>query len=130
MENHNTDTTEENEEIKNQYITKSLLELGLKPNLKGFNYIKYAIDIYPETISTNKRFNYLYTLIAEKYGVSASSVERAIRTSVESAWYGNIPDNSHDIFSFPYITAEKAPTNTMFIATMAELVKFGRFNKK
>ena len=52
MENHNTDTTEENEEIKNQYITKSLLELGLKPNLKGFNYIKYAIDIYPETIST------------------------------------------------------------------------------
>ncbi len=128
MDNLTLNPTEENKALITQYISRSLLELGLKPNLKGFNYIKDAIVLYPEIIRTNKRFNYLYIVISEKYCVSASSVERAIRLSIESVWLGDKLSLSHDIFGFPYITQDKAPTNTMFIATMAELVKFGKFH--
>lgn len=37
--NQNTLTpTTENETLLMQFVTKSLLELGIKPNLKGFTY--------------------------------------------------------------------------------------------
>lgn len=35
--------TTENESQQVQYISKSLLELGMKPNLIGFAYLKEAI---------------------------------------------------------------------------------------
>ena len=42
-----------------QYITKWLLELGMKPNLKGFIYLKEVIYLHSDIIYTNKRFNYI-----------------------------------------------------------------------
>ena len=78
MNNEMLTTTAENDTLLMQYISKSLLDLGMKPNLKGFNYVKEAIILYPEIIRTNKRFNYIYSVIAENYGTSLKNVERAI----------------------------------------------------
>ena len=120
--------TTENETLLMQFITKSLLELGIKPNLKGFNYLKEAIYLHPDIIYTNKRFNYIYTVIAEKYGVSAGSVTRAISASINISWSCNTLNRSHKLFECAYIDADYPPGNTVFIATMAETVKFRKFN--
>lgn len=128
MENQTLTTAEKKETQLMQYISRSLLDLGMKPNLKGFNYLKEAVYLHSDIIYTNKRFTHIYAVIAEKYGVSASSVERAVRISIESAWLGDNLNLSHDLFGFSYITDEQAPTNSEFIATMSEIVKFGKFH--
>jgi len=115
--------TTENGTLLMQNISKSLLEFGMKPNLKGFNYLKEAIYLHSDIIYTNKRFNCIYTVIAEKYGVSAGSVIRAISASINISWYSNILNRSHKLFESAYIDADYPPINTVFIATMAEVIK-------
>lgn len=117
-----TPITEDNTLLM-QFVTKSLLELGIKPNLKGFKYLKEAIYLHSDIIYTNKRVNYIYTVIAEKFGVSAGSVTRAISASINISWSGNTLNRSHKLFESAYIDADYPPSNTLFIATMAEIVK-------
>ncbi len=105
-----------------QYVTESLIKLGIKANLKGFCYIKEAIIIYPEVIYHNKTIKDIYAEIAETHNVNVISVERAIRTAIESAWYGKNINLSHDLFNFPYIIAERNPTNSELIAAMSEII--------
>lgn len=38
-----------------QYISESMLDLGVKANRKGFIYIKEAIKIYPEIMNASKK---------------------------------------------------------------------------
>lgn len=103
-----------------QYITKLLIELEIKPNLKGFNYLKEAIYLHSVII---------YTVIADKYCASAKNVERSIRTSIEAVWYRNTLNRSHKLFESAYINADYPPSNTIFIATMSEIIKL-TFNKQ
>ena len=103
-----------------QYITKLLIEFGIKPNLKGFNYLKEAIYLHSVII---------YTVIADKYCASAKNVERSIRTSIEAVWYRNTLNRSHKLFESAYINADYPPSNTIFIATMSEIIKL-TFNKQ
>jgi two-component system response regulator (stage 0 sporulation protein A) len=105
-----------------QYVTESLIKLGIKANLRGFCYIKEAIIIYPEVIYHNKTIKDIYAEIAETYNTNVISVERAIRTAIESAWYSNNINLSHDLFNFPYIIAERNPTNSELIAAMSEII--------
>lgn len=103
-----------------QYITKLLIELGIKPNLKGFNYLKEAIYLHSVII---------YTVITDKCCASAKNVERSIRTSIEAVWYRNTLNRSHKLFESAYINADYPPSNTIFIATMLEIIKL-TFNKQ
>lgn len=112
-------TTESNA-LLIQYITKLLIELGIKPNLKGFNYLKEAIYLHSVII---------YTVIADKCCASAKNVERSIRTSIEAVWYRNTLNRSHKLFESAYINADYPPSNTIFIATMSEIIKL-TFNKQ
>ena len=106
-------TTESNALLM-QYITKLLIELGIKPNLKGFNYLKEAIYLHSVII---------YTVITDKCCASAKNVERSIRTSIEAVWYRNTLNRSHKLFESAYINADYPPNNTIFIATMSEIIK-------
>lgn len=112
-------TTESNALLM-QYITKLLIELGIKPNLKGFNYLKEAIYLHSVII---------YTVITDKCCVSAKNVEKSIRTSIEAVWYRNTLNRSHKLFESAYINADYPPSNTIFIATMLEIIKL-TFNKQ
>ena len=123
MDNEILKTTTENDTLLMQYISKSLLDLGMKPNLKGFNYVKEAIILYPEIIRTNKRFNYIYSVIAENYGTSLKNAERSIRTSINILWCSEALNLNHCLFNYSYIDMDYPPSNTVFIATMAEMIK-------
>lgn len=56
-------------------IQKELLYLGIKPNLKGFDYIATAIEMYVSGI----KLTYLYYAVAIVYKTTSSRVERDIR---------------------------------------------------
>lgn len=117
-----TSTVENNTSLM-QYISESLIDSGFRPNLKGFTYIKEAIYIHHVIISTNKAFRDIYAAIAESYGISVGSVERAIKSSIESAWNTDKLNKLHNIFASFCINKEKPPSNSQFIAVMAETIR-------
>lgn len=70
--------------MKNK-IQKVLLELGITPDLKGFNYICRMIEIVKADELNKKSVIGIYQEIAEEYKTTASCVERAIRHAISKA---------------------------------------------
>lgn len=65
----------------------------------------------------------LYPEIAKKYETTASRVERAIRHAIEVAWNrGNI-DAIDDIFGYTISASKAKPTNSEFIAMIADKLR-------
>lgn len=106
-----------------QYISEELLNLGFTPKLKGFIYASEAIYIYLNSSIADYNFKDVLSSIAQKYSITAKSVNSAIKTSIESAWCGNELNIYHELFCCSYIKADYPPTNSEFVATMAEIIK-------
>ena len=91
-------------------ISNIFISIGIPPHIKGYNYLREGIKLAvndPHII--NNVTKGLYPIIGEKFGTTASTVERAIRHAIEVAW------NSGRV----YIGTEK-PTNSEFIALVAD----------
>ena len=75
------------EKMKEMYIADLLKKIGMPAHIKGYMYVKYAIDLVSdkrELISyvTKK----LYPMIAKKFTTTSARCERAIRHSIEVAF--------------------------------------------
>lgn len=111
----------ENTEVK---ISKLFKELGITPAILGHRYLKEAITmvIADETVLHGVT-KILYPEIAKKFDTTASRVERAIRHAIEkSALNANI-DLFEEIFGYTISVNKGKPTNSEFIASVAEYVK-------
>ena len=65
----------------------------------------------------------LYPDIAKKYNTTASRVERAIRHAIEVAWSrGNIESIS-SLFGYTVCMSKAKPTNSEFIAMVADKLR-------
>ena len=106
-----------------QYISETLVNLGFSQKLKGFLYTCDAIYIYLNSSIADYNFKEVLSSIAQKHSITAKSVNSAIKTSIESAWCGNELNIYHELFCCSYIKADYPPTNSEFIATMAETIK-------
>lgn len=106
-----------------QYISENLLDLGFRPRLKGFIYIKEAIYLYISIQIVNSISREVYAQISDKYNVTVTSVDCSIKKSIEAAWYSNELNTSHKLFRCSYIKTDYPPTNSEFIATMAEVIR-------
>ncbi|MBQ7345864.1 MAG: response regulator [Oscillospiraceae bacterium] len=102
-----------------QTITGILLELGLATNRGGFRQIETGVTIFQQdpSISMTKE---LYPQIAAICGGSAASVERSIRTSIHKAWKTKDEHIWRIFFSLGKDSTIPRPTNSQFIATLAE----------
>jgi two-component system response regulator (stage 0 sporulation protein A) len=97
------------EESLETKITKMIQGSGIPPHVKGYLYLKDAIDMaYHDAQSIGSITKILYPTIARKYNTTPSCVERAIRHSIKIAW-----DKK----------GEKKPRNGHYIASMAEQIK-------
>ena len=105
------------------HITESLLKLGFKAALKGYVYTKESIYYYVNTPFVDSMRKDIYTKVAEQHGTSVLSIERAIRNSIINAWDKTCINCTHELFSWSYLTPEFPPSNSEFIATMAEMIK-------
>ena len=61
--------------------------------------------------------------IAKKYGSTSSRVERAIRHSIEVAWTRGKPEVMDKIFGYTIDTGKGKPTNSEFIAMVADRIR-------
>ena len=65
-------------------VEKILIDVGMKPNLLGFEYMADAVMIMVES-KEKKKICDIYRGIGAKRGKTTSSVERAIRSAIATA---------------------------------------------
>ncbi|MBR3760043.1 MAG: hypothetical protein IKK47_03510 [Ruminococcus sp.] len=122
MNNHLT-TSNANNKYLIEYISEFLIDLGIDPELKGFNYIGEAAVMFPDIIRSNKSVKDLYRIIGEIYDTSPKRVERLIRMSLEAAWYSDKINLSNKIFDSQYFNEQNIPSNARFIAAVSEIIR-------
>ena len=102
-------------------ISNLFISVGIPAHIKGYQFLREAIKMTienPDIInSITKR---LYPSIAERYGTSASKVERAIRHAIEVAWNRGKIENINNIFGIKIYSPNEKPTNGEFIALIAD----------
>ncbi len=105
-------------------ITKLLHDLGVPSHIKGYQYIKESISMIhdnPGIIGAITKE--LYPDIACKFDTTASRVERAIRHAIEVSWNRGDYDLMEEIFGHSVDYDRAKPTNSEFIATVADKIK-------
>ena len=105
-------------------ITEVILDVGIPAHIKGYRYLRTAIMMTVNDSSMMSSVTkILYPTIAEQYSTTPSRVERAIRHAIEVAWdRGNI-DTLHNLFGYSINTAKGKPTNSEFIAMIADKLR-------
>lgn len=117
------------EEDKKSYdlealVTEFIHELGVPAHIKGYQYVRTAIMM---VVKNMELLNYitkeLYPDIAKQYSTTSSRVERAIRHSIEVAWSRGRPETMNRIFGYTIDTGKGKPTNSEFIAMVADRIR-------
>lgn len=105
-------------------VTEFIHELGVPAHIKGYQYIRTAIMMVVENMDMlNYITKQLYPEIAHHYNTTASRVERAIRHSIEVAWTRGKPETMNEIFGYTIHTGKGKPTNSEFIAMVADRIR-------
>lgn len=105
-------------------LTTLLHEIGVPAHIRGYLYIREAIiNVFNSIDMLANITKKLYPEIARKFNTTSSRVERAIRHAIEVAWVrGNI-DLISEIFSYTISYHKSKPTNSEFIAMIADRLR-------
>lgn len=96
-----------------------LMELGLQPKRIGYQFLCVAIPYFAERRNLSMKKE-LYPYIAKEFGYPDDrGIERAFRTAISDGWARGYRKAWERYF--PDCT--KAPSNMVFIATLAEHLK-------
>ena len=114
----------------NLMVTKMIHEIGVPAHIKGYLYLRTAILMAVDNMDVlNAVTKQLYPDIAKEYGTTDTRVERAIRHAIEVAWErGNI-EMIHDLFGYTIQADKGKPTNSEFIALMADRIRLDKMNE-
>ena len=105
-------------------ITKMLHSLGIPSHIKGYEYIRESIYLmYNDPTLIGAITKELYPEIAETFNTTSSRVERAIRHAIEVSWNRGDYDLMEDIFGHSVDYDRAKPTNSEFIATVADKLR-------
>ncbi|MEF9938933.1 MAG: sporulation transcription factor Spo0A [Clostridium sp.] len=105
-------------------VTQILHEIGIPAHIKGYQYLRDAISTAVEDqemmASVTK---ILYPSIAKRHQTTPSRVERAIRHAIEVAWSRGKMDTINELFGYTVSTGKGKPTNSEFIALIADKIR-------
>ena len=105
-------------------ITKMLHELGIPSHIKGYQYIREAVNIIFENPSVIGGITKeLYPELAKKFNTTTSRVERAIRHAIEVSWNRGNLDFMEEIFGHSVDIDKAKPTNSEFMVTIADKLR-------
>lgn len=105
-------------------VTDIIHEIGVPAHIKGYQYLRSAILMAVNDMDIlNSITKQLYPSIAEEYGTTASRVERAIRHAIEVAWGRGSMDTINDLFGYTINAGRGKPTNSEFIALIADKIR-------
>ena len=93
-------------------VTAIIHEIGVPAHIKGYQYLREAI-----------------IEVAKRFGTTASRVERAIRHAIEVAWDRGDLETLQKYFGYTVSNAKGKPTNSEFIAMIADRLQLQRREK-
>ncbi|RCW50556.1 MULTISPECIES: sporulation transcription factor Spo0A [unclassified Halanaerobium] len=108
----------------NVKITEVMHNLGIPAHIKGYLYIREAVELVIKDIEflgaiTKK----LYPAVAEKFDSKPSRVERAIRHAIEVVWTRGNAEVLDEYFASTVGGNKNKPTNSQFIARIADKLR-------
>lgn len=107
-------------------VTRIMHEIGVPAHIKGYQYLREAIMMSVANMDViNSITKLLYPSVAKKFQTTSSRVERAIRHAIEVAWDRGDVDTLNDIFGYTIHTNKGKPTNSEFIAMIADKLRLG-----
>lgn len=102
-------------------VTSIIHEVGVPAHIKGYQYLREAILIAVDDMDViNAVTKVLYPEVAKRYHTTASRVERAIRHAIEVAWDRGDLETLQKYFGFTISNIKGKPTNSEFIAMIAD----------
>jgi two-component system response regulator (stage 0 sporulation protein A) len=105
-------------------ITQIIHEIGVPAHIKGYHYLREAIAIvFRDVEILGSITKVLYPQIAKRYKTTPSRVERAIRHSIEVAWGRGNMEAIRNVFGYTVSAARTKPTNSEFIAMIADKLR-------
>lgn len=111
-----------------EMITEIFLAIGIPPHIKGYSFLREAIKKVVEVPDImNSVTKGIYPYVAKIYKTTPSKVERAIRHSIEVGWNRGRHDAISSVFGTRAYINEEKPTNSEFIALVAEYILFRLF---
>lgn len=112
-------------------VTEVIHQIGVPAHIKGYHYLREAIIL---SIEDNEMINsvtkVLYPTVAKKFKTTSSRVERAIRHGIEVAWDRGDVDVLNSFFGYTVHTGRGKPTNSEFIAMIADRLRLEMKKKK
>ncbi len=105
-------------------VTHILHEIGIPAHIKGYQYLRDAITMSVtdhEMLASVTKI--LYPTIGKKHQTTPSRVERAIRHAIEVAWSRGKMDTIHELFGYTVSNGKGKPTNSEFIALIADKIR-------
>jgi two-component system response regulator (stage 0 sporulation protein A) len=108
-------------------VTSIIHEIGVPAHIKGYQYLREAIIMTVEDMDViNAVTKVLYPEVSKKFGTTASRVERAIRHAIEVAWDRGDLETLQKYFGYTVSNAKGKPTNSEFIAMIADRLQLQR----
>ena len=93
---------------KEQLTTGMLLDMGVPAHLKGYRYVRTAVIMAEEDMS---------------YNTTDGKVDRAIRNAIEVSWERGNRDTFEKLFGYCAENGTGRPTNSEYIAAVADAVR-------
>ena len=105
-------------------VTAVIQSLGVPAHVKGYQYLREAIQTTIEDRETNSAITkVLYPTIAKKYQTTPSRVERAIRHAIEVTFSRGPVEPKEEMFGYTIGYGKGKPTNSEFIALIADRIR-------
>ena len=105
-------------------VTNLMKYVGLKANMKGYEYVRDIILLLSERDELRHHLTEgVYPIIADKYKVSVASVERSIRHSIERAFDICAPEILYGVFGNSIDPNKGKATNSEFLLVLFDLFK-------
>lgn len=105
-------------------VTNIIHEIGVPAHIKGYQYLRDAIILSVDDMEMlNSITKILYPTIAKRHQTTPSRVERAIRHAIEVAWSRGKMDTIDALFGYTVSTGKGKPTNSEFIALIADKIR-------
>lgn len=102
-------------------VTQIIHQIGVPAHIKGYQYLRTAILLtVKDSDIINSVTKVLYPSVAKKYSTTTSRVERAIRHAIEVAWDRGDVDTLNAYFGYTIQNNRGKPTNSEFIAMIAD----------
>lgn len=105
-------------------VTEIIHEIGIPAHIKGYQYLRHAIMMVVDDLDIiNSITKELYPTVAKDFNTTPSRVERAIRHAIEVAWDRGDTEVLNSFFGYTIANSKGKPTNSEFIAMIADKLR-------